>query len=70
MKNKYCIRSRISEVKFREIIRLFSADIEAKKISELTGFLKKLWGKFSKKSEKEWLKFAKIKQSFLNCRSG
>ncbi len=36
MKNKYCDRSRISEAKFREIIRYFSIDIEAKKISELT----------------------------------
>jgi len=37
MKNKYCIRSRISEKKFREIIKYFSLDLEAKKISELTG---------------------------------
>lgn len=36
-KNKYCIRSRISEAKFREIIRYFTIDIEAKKIGELTG---------------------------------
>jgi len=37
MKNKYFIRSRISEPKFREIIRYFSLDIEATKISVLTG---------------------------------
>ena len=37
MKNKYCIRSRISEPKFREILRLFCLDIEAKKVAELTG---------------------------------
>jgi transposase len=36
-KNRYCIRSRISEAKFREIIRYFTIDIEAKKISGLTG---------------------------------
>lgn len=37
MKNKYIYRSRISEAKFREIVKLFSIDIEAVKISELTG---------------------------------
>jgi len=37
MKNKYCYRSRISEKKFREIIKYFSLDLEAEKISKLTG---------------------------------
>ena len=37
MKNKYCKRSRISEAKFRELVRLFSLDIEAKKVAEILG---------------------------------
>lgn len=37
MVNKYKKRSRISEAKFREIIRLFALDIEATKIAALTG---------------------------------
>ena len=37
MKNKYMIYSRISEAKFREIIRYFSLDIEANKIAQLIG---------------------------------
>lgn len=37
MQNKYCERSRISEKKFREIIKYFSLDLEAQKISVLTG---------------------------------
>lgn len=37
MVNKYIFRSRISEKKFREIIRLFTLDIEATKIASLTG---------------------------------
>lgn len=37
MKNKYIIRSRISAVKFREILYLFCIDIEAKKVAEITG---------------------------------
>ena len=36
MKNKYIIRSRISEKKFREILKCFAKDIEASKISNLT----------------------------------
>ena len=36
-KNRYFIRSRISEAKFREIIRQFSADLTAQQISMLSG---------------------------------
>ena len=37
MTNKYIFHSRISEKKFREIIRYFSPGIEATKIAALTG---------------------------------
>ena len=37
MKNKYIVRSRISEKKFREILKYFVQDIEATKIANLTG---------------------------------
>jgi transposase-like protein len=36
-KNKYIIRSRISEAKFREIVKYFSLDLEATQISKLSG---------------------------------
>jgi transposase len=36
MKNSYIIRSRISERKFREILRLFCLDLSAKQTSEIT----------------------------------
>ena len=36
MKNRYIVRSRISEKKFREILKYFTEDIEASKISNLT----------------------------------
>lgn len=36
MKNKYIIRSRISEQKFRQILRYFALDLEASKIAILT----------------------------------
>ena len=37
MKNKYIYRSRISEKKFRQILKLFCVDLEASKVSFLTG---------------------------------
>ena len=36
MKNKYIVRSRISEKKFREIMKYFSLDLEATKIAQLS----------------------------------
>ena len=36
VKNKYIIRSRISEKKFREILKYFCFDIEASKIAKIT----------------------------------
>ena len=39
MKNKYIVRSRISEKKFREILKYLAEDIEASKISNLTKIL-------------------------------
>ena len=41
MTNKYKKRSRISEAKIRQIIKLFALDIEATKIAELTGISRK-----------------------------
>ena len=37
VRNKYFIRSRLSEKKFREIIKLFSADLTAQQISLFSG---------------------------------
>ena len=37
MQNKYCERSRITEKKFGEVLKYFSLDLEAQKISVLTG---------------------------------
>ena len=51
MKNKYIVRSRISEKKFREILWYFSADIEAVKIAEFTNISEKTINKITKISE-------------------
>ncbi len=37
MKNKYVIRSRISETKFKEILKYFSLDLQANQIAEISG---------------------------------
>ena len=37
MLNRYIIRSRISEKKFREILQLFCLNLEAKKVAEISG---------------------------------
>ena len=37
MNNKYIKRSKISEAKFRELIKCFSLDLDALQISALTG---------------------------------
>ena len=39
MKNRYIVRSRISEAKFREILKYSAEDIEASKISNFTKIL-------------------------------
>ena len=36
MRNKYAKRSRISEKKFRQLVKLFSLDLDAVQISELS----------------------------------
>ena len=41
MKNRYFIRSRISEGKFRQIIRYFAADLTAQQICDLTNLNRK-----------------------------
>jgi transposase len=48
MVNKYIVRSRISEKKFREIIRLFALDIEGTKIASLTGVSRRTITKIQK----------------------
>ena len=45
VKNKYIVRSRISEKKFREILKYFAEDIEASKISNLTKEIRILMSK-------------------------
>ena len=48
MKNKYVERSRISEKKFREFVKLFAMDLEGLKIAELSGLNRNTVNRFAK----------------------
>ena len=52
MKNRYFIRSRISEAKFREIIKLFSVDLTAIQIAVLSNVNRKTINKTLKEVRK------------------
>ena len=52
MKNKYIIRSRISEAKFREIIKFFSVDLTATQIAVLSKTNRKTINKILKEVRK------------------
>ena len=41
MKNKYAKRSRISEAKVRQIVKLFAVDLNALQIAEIAGVNRK-----------------------------
>ena len=38
MKNRYIYRAKISEIKFRQLVKLFCLDLTASQIAEITGF--------------------------------
>jgi len=44
--NKYVVRSRISEAKFRQIILLFSENLSATQISHLIGLIRQTINKY------------------------
>jgi len=46
MKNKYVYRSRISEYKFREIVKLFSLDLEADQTAQIVGLSRNTINKY------------------------
>ena len=47
-KNRYIIRSRISEAKFREIVKLFLLDLQANQISQISGISRNSINKYLK----------------------
>lgn len=66
MKNKYIKVTHISERKTREIIRLFSLDIEAKKTAELTGVSRQTINKFYKAIRQRIAELCEAESPFTN----
>jgi transposase len=64
MSNKYIYHSKISEKKFREIIRYFSHDIEATKIASLTGISRPTINKILKAVRKRIAVFCESESPF------
>ena len=52
-KNKYAKNSKISEAKFRELLRLFAIDLEAKQIGEITGLNRNTVNRYMKEIRKK-----------------
>ena len=67
MKNKYIVRSRISEKKFREILWYFSADIEAVKIAEFTDISEKTINLVLALSLRKEVEAQQIKHQYSVC---
>ena len=65
MKNRYFFRSRISESKFREIIRLFSADLTASQIAFLTKLNRKTINKILKQVRVRIAEFCERESKFV-----
>ena len=64
MSNKYIICFRISEEKFRQIIRLSSLDIEASKIAQLTGISRRSITKIVKAVRQKIAEFSENESPF------
>jgi hypothetical protein len=60
VKNKYVTRSRISEVKFRQIILLFSEDLSATQISHLTGLSRQAINKYLTAIRLTFIRMARV----------
>ncbi len=64
MKNKYCKRSRISEVQFREILKCFSQDLDTYVTADLTGISRHTVRKYFEKFRKRMLKWSQDETPF------
>lgn len=65
MLNKYCIRSRISESKFREIVKYFSIDLDAKQVATITGLSHNTINKYFKAMRVRIAQYSEIDSPFI-----
>lgn len=59
MRNKYVNRSKISEAKFRQLVRYFSLDLTAIQITELTGLNRNTVNRYLTEIRKKIFKYSK-----------
>ena len=64
MKNKYANRSKVSEPKFRELLRLFALNLEATQIAELTGLNRNTVNRFLKAIRERLAEFCEQQSPF------
>ena len=64
MKNRYSKRARISELKIREIIRLFSVDLDATQIAKITGLNRNTINRYLKAIRIRIAEFCETKSPF------
>jgi transposase len=64
MKNRYANRSKVSEPKFRELLRLFSLNLEATQIAELTGLNRNTVNRFLKAIRERLAEFCEQQSPF------
>ena len=63
-KNKYSRRAKISERKFREIVKLFSLDLNAKQIAELTKINRNTINRYLKALRQKIAEFCELESPF------
>ena len=64
VKNKYANRSKISEGKFRQIVKLFSIDLDASQIAKISGFNRKTINRYLTTIRKRIAKFCERQSPF------
>jgi transposase-like protein len=64
LKNKYANRSKISEAKFRELVKLFALNLEATQIAELTGLNRNTVNRFLRAIRQRLAEFCEQQSPF------
>ena len=59
-KNRYYCRLKISETKFRQLVRLFALDLTATDAAELTGLSIRSTNAIYQRTRHAWLKYAQL----------
>ena len=64
MKNKYAKRAHISERKFQQLVRLFSADLDASQIAQLSGLNRNTVNRYLTKIRQRLVEYCEAQSPF------